>query len=99
MIELDKTSVFGLIIGIFVLGVGIVLKGVPISALANSAAILIIILGTAAAVIIAFPSYEIKRVPKLLKILFTEQKKMNKVELINMFSDWAQTQGERGFLY
>ncbi len=98
MIELDKTSVFGLIIGIFVLGVGIVLKGVPISALANSAAILIIILGTAAAVIIAFPSYEIKRVPKLLKILFTEQKKMNKVELINMFSDWAQTARREGIL-
>ena len=51
-----------------------VLKGVKISVLINPAAILIIILGTIAAVTIAFPMSELKRVPKLFKILFTNQK-------------------------
>lgn len=98
MIVLDKTSVFGLIIGILAVGIGMVLKGVPISALANTAAILIIFLGTAAAVIIAFPSNEIKNVPKLFKILFSEQKQANKVELIQLFSEWAQVARREGIL-
>lgn len=95
---MDKTSVFGLIIGILAVGIGMVLKGVPISALANTAAILIIFLGTAAAVIIAFPSNEIKNVPKLFKILFSEQKQANKVELIQLFSEWAQVARREGIL-
>lgn len=79
-------------------GVGMVLKGVNPSALVNPAAILIIILGTAAAVTIAFPTNEIKRVPKLFGILFKERKLLDSVELIEMFSEWAQLARKEGLL-
>ena len=69
---MDKTSLIGVILGIVSVGVGMVLKGVPVSALINPAAILIIILGTIAAVTIAFPTSELVKVPKLFGILFKE---------------------------
>ncbi|MDP4085554.1 MAG: flagellar motor stator protein MotA [Bacillota bacterium] len=95
---MDKTSIFGIILGILAIGVGMVLKGVKLIALANPAAFLIIIAGTIAAVVIAFPSNEIKRVPKLFGILFKEQKLPNSGDLIRMFSDWAQLARKEGLL-
>ncbi|MFE8701456.1 flagellar motor stator protein MotA [Cytobacillus sp. FJAT-54145] len=95
---MDKTSLIGLILGIIAVGVGMVFKGVSPSALVNPAAILIIILGTVAAVTIAFPTNEIKRVPKLFGIIFKEQKFMNPPDLIKMFSDWAQLARKEGLL-
>lgn len=95
---MDKTSIIGMIIAILAIGVGMVLKGVSVSVLANPAAVLIIIFGTIAAVTIAFPTNEIKRVPKLFKILFTEQKLLDSVELIKMFSEWAQVARKEGLL-
>ncbi|PLR94914.1 flagellar motor protein MotA [Bacillus canaveralius] len=95
---MDKTSLIGVILGIFAVGVGMVLKGVSVVALANPAAILIILIGTAAAVIIAFPTDEIKRLPKLFGVIFKEQTLVNTVELIRMFSDWAQLARKEGLL-
>ncbi|MBU8880505.1 flagellar motor stator protein MotA [Bacillus sp. FJAT-29790] len=95
---MDKTSLIGLILGVIAVGVGMVLKGVSLAALLNPAAILIILLGTAATVIIAFPTSEIKRVPKLFGVIFKEQKLMNPVDLIKMISDWAQLARKEGLL-
>lgn len=95
---MDKTSIIGLILGIIAVGVGMVLKGVPVIALVNPAAILIILLGTVASVTIAFPTSEIKRVPKLLAIIFKEKQQMNPVDLINMISEWAQLARKEGLL-
>ncbi|UQD51186.1 flagellar motor protein MotA [Bacillus methanolicus] len=95
---MDKTTLIGLILGVVAVGIGIVLKGVSPNALINPAAILIIIGGTAGAVTIAFPSSEIKRVPKLFGILFKEQQHMKPSELIKMFSDWAQIARKEGLL-
>ena len=86
---MDISSVVGIIIAFAALLTGMVLKGVSLSALANPAAILIIIFGTIAAVTIAFPMKELKRVPKLFKILFTETKLASDIDLIKMFSQWA----------
>lgn len=70
---MDKTSIIGVILGIIAIGVGMVLKGVQLTALINPAAILIIIVGTMATITIAFPSSELKRLPALFKIIFTEK--------------------------
>lgn len=53
---MDKTSIIGIMLGLIAVGVGMVLKGVSVAALINPAAILIILLGTVAAVTIAFPA-------------------------------------------
>ncbi|WP_018663832.1 flagellar motor stator protein MotA [Heyndrickxia acidiproducens] len=95
---MDKTSIIGVILGVAAIGTGMVLKGVSPSVLVNPAAILIILAGTAATVVIAFPLSEIKKIPKLFKILFTEQHLMSTEEIIRLFSDWAQVARKEGLL-
>lgn len=95
---MDKTSLIGLILGFVAVGVGMVLKGVDLHALANPAAILIILAGTAATVIIAFPTSEIKRVPKLFGVIFKEKKQLDPIDLIKMISEWAQLARKEGLL-
>lgn len=70
---MDKSSIIGLILALVALLTGMVMKGVSLSAFYNPAAILIIIFGTISAVTIAFPMQELKRVPKLFKILLKKQ--------------------------
>ena len=95
---MDVSTVVGLIFGIISLLVGMALKGVTPDALLNPAAILIIIFGTIGAVVIAFPMNELKRVPKLFGILFKEQKLLSEVELIQLFSEWADVARREGLL-
>ena len=95
---MDKTSLIGIILAIIAVGVGMVFKGVSPAVLINPAAILIILVGTVAAVVIAFPTSEIKRVPKLFGILFKEQRIQDTKELIRLFSEWAQLARKEGLL-
>lgn len=95
---MDLSTIVGLVIGIAALLVGMVMKGVAISSLFNMAAILIIIFGTIACVVIAFPMSELKRIPKLFGILFKEQKLASDTEIIRMFSDWADVARREGLL-
>ncbi|GAB2551342.1 flagellar motor stator protein MotA [Gracilibacillus alcaliphilus] len=95
---MDKSSFIGLILGIIAVGVGMVLKGVGLGALVNPAAILIIIVGTVASVMIAFPMDILKRVPALFKILFFENKQTDMKELIAMFMEWADQTRKEGLL-
>lgn len=95
---MDITSLIGLILGLIAVGVGMVLKGVSLTALINPAAILIIILGTIAAVLIAFPMSAIKKIPALFKILFTEQKNVELLPAIEQFTQWSETTRREGIL-
>lgn len=95
---MDKTSVIGIILGILAIGIGIVLKGVSLEVLINPAALLIIIVGTAASVLIAFPTRVIKNIPHLFKVIFTEDKSVNLGQLIKMFTEWAELTRREGIL-
>ncbi|MET0785158.1 MAG: flagellar motor stator protein MotA [Paenisporosarcina sp.] len=95
---MDLSSVVGLILGFIALLVGMFFKGVAPSALLNPAAILIILVGTVAAVTIAFPMNELKRVPKLFKLIFKEQKLQSDGEIIQLFSQWADLARREGLL-
>jgi chemotaxis protein MotA len=95
---MDKSSLLGLILGIIAVGVGMVLKGVGPEALINPAAILIILVGTAASVMIAFPMSTLKKVPALFKVLFTEKQEKSVEELILTFSDMADQARKEGIL-
>src|SRR5690625_3771417 len=95
---MDKTSIIGLILGIAAVGIGMFLKGITLDALLNPAAILIIFAGTAAAVLIAFPTRVIKNVPQLFKIIFKETEKTNVKELIDQFISWAEKTRKEGLL-
>lgn len=95
---MDLSTIIGLVVGIVALVVGMVMKGVSLASLWNIAAILIIIFGTAASVIIAFPMNELKRLPKLFGIIFKEQKLASDADLIKMFSKWADVARREGLL-
>lgn len=95
---MDRTTIIGMVLGFIAVGVGMVIKGVSLSVLINPAAFLIIIVGTIAAVTIAFPTSELKKVPQLFKIIFSEQQTIDKVELIEIFSEWAQIARREGIL-
>ncbi|MFC5451849.1 flagellar motor stator protein MotA [Paenibacillus aestuarii] len=95
---MEKSSLIGIILAFVAIGVGMVLKGASLSALLNPAAMLIIFGGTAAALFIAFSLDEVKKIPKLFKIIFTEQKLMQKKELIDTFVNWVAITRREGLL-
>ncbi|MGE7921034.1 flagellar motor stator protein MotA [Viridibacillus sp. NPDC093762] len=95
---MDLSSIIGLIIAVISLLAGMYFKGVTPDALLNPAAILIIIFGTIAAITIAFPKNELKRIPKLFGHIFKEQKLVSDVEIIKMFSQWADLARREGLL-
>lgn len=95
---MDKTSVIGVILGVIAVGVGMILKGISFEALLNPAAFLIIIFGTIAAVLIAFPTRVIKNIPSLFKILFLDQQKYDEKDLILTFTNWAEVTRREGIL-
>ncbi|WP_102026512.1 flagellar motor stator protein MotA [Salirhabdus sp. Marseille-P4669] len=95
---MDKGSIFGIILGFIAIGVGMVMKGVHLSALVNPAALLIIFLGTAASVLIAFPMSTLKKVPKLLKKIFMDEQKRDMKQTISLFENWADKCRKEGLL-
>lgn len=95
---MDKTSWLGIIIGIFVLIGGMILKGSDPIALYNPAALVIIFAGTAASLLIAFPFNEVKKIPVLFKVIFTDSKLTSVKELIKIFSEWAMVARKEGLL-
>jgi chemotaxis protein MotA len=95
---MEKSTLIGIVLGILAVGVGMVLKHASLTSLINPAAFMIIIVGTAASVFNAFPLSEIKRVPALFRVLFTEQKLPSKRELIDQFMNWASIARREGLL-
>lgn len=93
------STIIGLVLGIMSLVVGMILKGAPVINLVNNpAAYMIIFVGTAASIFMAFPMEEIKRIPKLFKVIFTEQKLLERKELIGTFTEWASITRREGLL-
>ncbi|GGK27212.1 motility protein A [Caldalkalibacillus thermarum] len=95
---MDKTSFLGIIIGIAAVLLGMMAKGTNLGVLINSAAIIIIFVGTVASITIAFPSSELKRIPALFRIIFSQQKLPTVQELIPQFKDWANIARREGLL-
>jgi chemotaxis protein MotA len=96
---MKNTTIIGLALGLFSLIVGMILKKAPVTSLVtNPAAIVIILVGTAASIFMAFPMSDLQKVPKLFKILFSEPKLLPRQRLITMFMDWASITRREGLL-
>ncbi|MFD3445392.1 flagellar motor stator protein MotA [Microbacteriaceae bacterium 4G12] len=96
---MDLTSIIGIILAIVAVVVGMFLKGADVHALLNPAAFMIIFLGTAGAVSIAVPGNQLKRLPKLFKIIFTNNKKnLSYEQLLELFISWATESRKHGIL-
>lgn len=95
---MDRTTILGLALGILAVGVAMFYKHIPFMVLLNPAAIFVIFVGTAAAVVNAFPLQDIKKVPVLLKIIFTEQKLASPIATIKLFKDLSGVARREGLL-
>src|SRR5690554_4128165 len=95
---MEIATIIGVVLGFLAEGVGMVLKGTSLVALINPAAILIIIVGTIATIFVGFPMEDIRRVPKLFKILFTKQQSVSKVDIVRQFSEWTIISRREGIL-
>jgi len=95
---LEKSTVIGLIAGVFSVVVGMALKGASPAALINPAAFLIILGGTVACLFNAFPMDILKSFPKLIKTLFKQPTFMPKGEMLKMFVELSQIARREGIL-
>jgi len=96
---MKNSTIIGLVLGLVALILGMFLKGAPLlSLITNPAAYVIIIVGTVASVAVAFPMGDLKKVPKLFKIVFVEPKLVPREQLITMFMDWATITRREGLL-
>jgi chemotaxis protein MotA len=96
---MKNSAIIGLFLGIFSLIVGMFLKGAPLVSLINNpAAYIIIFVGTAASIFMAFPLSDLKKVPQLFKIIFAEPQLLPRQQLIVMFMDWATITRREGLL-
>ncbi|MEB1807281.1 MAG: flagellar motor stator protein MotA [Bacillaceae bacterium] len=95
---MDKTSIIGIILGVAAILLGLIFKGTSLLVLLNPAALFIIFFGTAATILIGFPGNEVKRIPKLFKVLFQDQKNPNVNELIRTFVDLSSFARKEGLL-
>ncbi|WEK54336.1 MAG: flagellar motor stator protein MotA [Candidatus Cohnella colombiensis] len=96
---MKNSTVIGLTLGFVALILGMYLKKAPLLSLVNNpAAYVIIIVGTIASVMMAFPMHDLKKVPKLFKIIFKDPELLPRQKLIYMFMEWATITRREGLL-
>ncbi|MBU7006368.1 flagellar motor protein [Phosphitispora fastidiosa] len=94
---MDLSSILGLVLGFAMLVGGFLLEGGHFTSLLEPTAALIVFGGTAGATIASFSMEDIKQVPQLIKITFTE-KRYEVQELIAILSSFAEKARREGLL-
>jgi flagellar motor component MotA/outer membrane protein OmpA-like peptidoglycan-associated protein len=95
---MKNSTIIGIVLGLVAVLVGMTLKGAALSNLLNPAAYMIIVHGTKAPIMIAFPMSELSKVGKLFKIVIKEQQLMPREQLIENFMEWASITRREGLL-
>ncbi len=97
-INLEISTVAGMIVGLLAVVVGMAMKGAPPEVLINPAAFLIIFVGTFGALLNAFPMAIIKKMPTYFKLLIKKPQLMHAAELVKIMVGFAQTARREGLL-
>lgn len=95
---METSTLIGLVLGVFSIFVGMILKGAPLTALNNPAAFLIIIGGTTSCLFTAFRMDELKALPTLIKLAIHKPPSHNKAELLQLFIELSQIARREGIL-
>lgn len=95
--RLDLLSILGLLIGLGAIGLGFYLEGGQFSSLFAISPMLIIFGGTFGAVLTTMSVEQIKEMPKLFKIIYTEQS-YNFQGLIENFTEWSKISRREGIV-
>lgn len=93
--KIDLTTVAGLVIAFAGIGIGYLLEGGSFVALLAVSPILIIFGGTIGVVTITMRTSDVKQLPKVMKVLFT-QEKYDYLELIDQLCDWSAKSRKEG---
>jgi len=95
---MDAFLVIGIIVGLLAIVVGMIVKGANIAVLMNPAAMIIIMVGTFAAVMNSFPKREFLKIPKILGALFRENSAVDPCSTIRQIIGLAQIARKEGLL-
>lgn len=95
---MELTSLIGVIVGIIAVVGAMIFKHISFAVLANPAAIFVIFVGTAATILISFPGENLKILGALFKILFTKQKTISDVEIIDLMIELSTKAKRDGLL-
>ncbi|TGA97542.1 flagellar motor protein [Sporolactobacillus shoreae] len=94
---MDVATVIGLLLGVLSLVIGFTLEGGTLGALFQVTALLIVLGGTAGAVVVSFPGHTLKKLPFILRYAFVKPKE-NPAETIRQLVDLANVSRREGLL-
>lgn len=95
---MDIFLILGIIMGFISVIVGMIVKGADAMVLLNPAAAIIIGVGTLAALVNSFPKKDIKRLPKIIDVLFKSKENDKPEELVESIMHLAQKARQEGIL-
>lgn len=94
---MDLYSIIGLILAVIAITVGAVLKGAGLQALLSSAAFMIVVVGTTAAIMVQTPSHIMKRALGMLPWVFRPPRLLPERQ-IEKLVDWSNVARRQGLL-
>ncbi len=95
---MELTTLLGILVGILSVIGAMIFKHISFSVFLNPAALLVIFVGTAAAILNSYPGENLKSIGKLFKILFTKQKQITEKQIIELMVDLSTTAKKDGLL-
>jgi len=95
---MELTSLIGVIVGFIAVIGAMIFKHISFTVLLNPAALFVIFVGTAATILISFPGENLKVLGALFKILFTKQKIISDVEIIELMTELSAKAKKDGLL-
>jgi chemotaxis protein MotA len=93
----DLYSIIGLILAVVAITVGAVLKGAGLQALLSSAAFMIVVVGTTAAIMVQTPSHVMRRALLMLPWVFRPPR-LQPEQQIEKIVDWSNVARRQGLL-
>jgi len=95
---MDLFLIIGIFVGLFAVLTGLLMKGASVSILFSPEAMIVILVGTAAAIMNSFPKNEFKNIPKLFGAVFKDKQKEDPAELIKQIVEMATETRKNGLL-
>ncbi len=95
---MDIFLVIGIVVGLAAVLSGLLMKGASIAILLSGEAIMVILVGTVAALMNSFPRKEFLNIPKLFGVIFGDKSKEDPVEIIREIIELAQLTRKNGLL-
>lgn len=95
---MDIFVVIGIVVGLGAVLSGLLMKGASPSILFSGEAIMVILVGTAAAVMNSFTKKEFLNVPKLFGVIFRDKGGDDPVEMVKLILELAQSTRKNGLL-